>query len=437
MSALQLQTPTASTGRRQVFVSYSRLDERLVGEFMKQFGPSIERNQLEVYYDAQRPAGEIWNDVIEAALRRCDLFLLFVSPHSLTGFCMERELLLALDRAAQGRCTIVPVILSPCDWKRKLLPNGTGRTLGSFNALPKDARPMTEFDGRAGRAKQWLYVIDRIEALLTGPAPAATPAAAAAAAATRAVPELLPYLCDQQPPDWAIHQLLTQWQAQPVPLVLVMRGHVQDCPDKFAERIVERRLKKLLDRVAPGFGLQRHLGLQWPMPSLKLDGPQLEAFFLQQLAERVMEDGWADEAQLVAHLQQGALHRLFLVGLPREDTAYLKRSTRALAAVLGRVAPKLAPRRLACLLWSEDAAFKQSEPEADWSADGTGALIGLPAPLMAFDMDDVRQWAAMDEVQRVRRLPREALEQAFAGSPPELTMHDFVRTIAPVLASPD
>jgi len=251
----------------------------------------------------------------------------------------------------------------------------------------------------------------------------------------RDVPPLLPYLCDQQQPDWTIRELLTQWQDKPVPLVLVLRGSAQDCPDMFAERIIERRLKKLLQNRTPGYTLNAYAGLQWPMDGIADD--RLDAFFVEQLAQLVMDDPYADEAQLVAYLNSPGSpklqHLLFPVGLPYADTRRLLLTTRALAACLGRLAPQLGSRRIACLLWSEDPAFKQAVSEQDWQCQDTGALMGLPAPLMPFDIEAVHQWSMLEEVRKVVRLERQSLTQAFGQQASDLTMHTFVQTIMPVL----
>jgi hypothetical protein len=58
-----------------------------------------------------------WHDEIGAALRRCDWFLLVLSPHSVESMWVKRELLFALqqDRFADR---IVPVLLQPCGFDR-------------------------------------------------------------------------------------------------------------------------------------------------------------------------------------------------------------------------------------------------------------------------------------------------------------------------------
>jgi hypothetical protein len=58
-----------------------------------------------------------WHDEIGAALRRCDWFLLVLSPHSVESMWVKRELLFALDQARFAD-RIVPIVLQPCRFDR-------------------------------------------------------------------------------------------------------------------------------------------------------------------------------------------------------------------------------------------------------------------------------------------------------------------------------
>lgn len=58
-----------------------------------------------------------WHDEIGRALRRCDWFIVVLSPQSVRSKWVKRELLYALQRDAfQER--IIPVLLRPCDVDR-------------------------------------------------------------------------------------------------------------------------------------------------------------------------------------------------------------------------------------------------------------------------------------------------------------------------------
>lgn len=436
MLQVKVRTPlkTAAGARaaagRGVFISYAHADRAEVLPFVEQLQPLVEREQLDLFFDADNlKAGDVWSDKLQAALQRCELFVLFASPASLASeFCIQRELLVALDRQRRGLCRIVPVVLRDCDWKRKLLPDGSGESLSRFQILPAGGTPVTRSAG-AARDAVWMGIVNGLAEVLAEPAAAAPPARAAAA-----VPPLLPYLCDQQAPERAVRELLMRWRAQAGPLVVMLRAGAPDCPDHFINRIDERHLRKLLPKLTPGLDLQRHSGPQWPTPQLGLrDGAALQGWFLDQVIERVTGDPYANEDELVQRLQDDAMNRLFVSGVPTAPPEFVRLSLQALGACLGRLSQRLHKVRLAAVLWSEDPSLKLLPPEPPWDCSGPDACIGLPAPLGRFGLDAVRDWALLDEVQRFAAIDRTELDNAFEGAPAELTMREFAAIAAPLL----
>ncbi|MET0540992.1 MAG: toll/interleukin-1 receptor domain-containing protein [Variovorax sp.] len=420
-----------SPGTRQVFISYSHVDRTDVAPFVQHLLPLAERERLDVFFDADDlRAGDVWSDKLQAALKRCDLFLLLVTPASLASqFCMSQELLIAIDRQRRGLCRVVPIVLRACDWQRKLLPDGSREALGRYQSLPAGGRPVASSEG-AARDEVWLDIVDALSQLLAEPPTVTLPQSAGPAA----VPALLPYLCDQQVPEIAVRNLLTQWRAQPRPLVLVLRADAVDCPDWFVNRIDERHLRKLLARIAPGIGLQRHSGLQWPGAQLGLrDVAKLEQFFMDQIIERVLGDSYGTEDELLQRLREEATNRLFIGGLPTAPQDFLALSLQALASCLGRLTRRLDKVLLAAVLWSEDPALKSAEPNPRWDSDGPEACIGVPAALGPFDMSAVVDWSLLDEVRSYASVDRTELEDAFRGAPAQLTMREFAAIAGPML----
>ncbi|HEX6648914.1 MAG TPA: toll/interleukin-1 receptor domain-containing protein, partial [Pyrinomonadaceae bacterium] len=57
-----------------------------------------------------------WLDQIGAALRRCDWFVIILSPNSINSVWVGRELTFALDEKRYNN-TIVPVVFEICDYK--------------------------------------------------------------------------------------------------------------------------------------------------------------------------------------------------------------------------------------------------------------------------------------------------------------------------------
>jgi tetratricopeptide (TPR) repeat protein len=69
------------------------------------------------------------------------VILLLVSPDFLAStYCYEIEMKRALQRHTAGEARVIPIILRRCDWSRT--------PFASLQALPQDARPITEWENR-------------------------------------------------------------------------------------------------------------------------------------------------------------------------------------------------------------------------------------------------------------------------------------------------
>ncbi|MDY0746539.1 toll/interleukin-1 receptor domain-containing protein [Paucibacter sp. R3-3] len=434
MLQVKVRTPSkhvATTPSRGVlFISYSHADREDVLPFVQQLQPLVEREQLDLFFDADRlKAGDVWSDKLSAALQRCELFVLLVTPSCLASeFCIQRELLVALDRQRRGLCRIVPVVLRDCDWKRKLLPDGSQEYLSRFQALPAGDGAAVAFSSGAARDAAWLAIVNALAEVLAEPVSAVQPAARAPVS----VPALLPYLCDQVIPERGVRELLTRWRTQGGPLLLMLRAAAPDCPDYFIDRIDERHLRKLLPKLTPGLDLQRHSGLQWPTLQMGLrDDAALQGWFLDQIIERVTADPYASEDELLQQLNDEGMNRLFVAGVPTAPPEFVRLSLQALAACLARLGQRLEKARLAAMLWSEDPALRQLPADTRW--DDTAVCIGLPVPLGRFGVEAVRDWAMLDEVQQFAAIDRTELDAAFEGAPDELTMREFAAIAGPLL----
>ena len=74
---------------------------------------------------------------ISADLEHADIVLLLVSPDFLASdYCYDREMTRALERHMFGSCTVIPVVLRPCDWH--------DAPFKGLMATPKDGRPITQ-----------------------------------------------------------------------------------------------------------------------------------------------------------------------------------------------------------------------------------------------------------------------------------------------------
>lgn len=96
---------------REVFLSHASAD----GKFADKVVAELRRHGVPVWYSATNILGaQQWHDEIGTALRRCDWFLVLISPHALQSFWLQRELFFALgQRRFVGRIT--PVLFEPCE----------------------------------------------------------------------------------------------------------------------------------------------------------------------------------------------------------------------------------------------------------------------------------------------------------------------------------
>jgi hypothetical protein len=128
------------TGDRMatVFFSYSHKDESLRDQLETHLSMLKRQGFIETWHDRRITAGAVFGDAISANVERADIVLLLVSPDFLASeYCYEKEMMRALERHQAGECTVVPVILRPCDWY--------DAPFGKLLAAPKDDRPITQW----------------------------------------------------------------------------------------------------------------------------------------------------------------------------------------------------------------------------------------------------------------------------------------------------
>ncbi len=100
----------------EVFLSHANQDRG----FLDSLAEVMRRHGLPVWYSQTNILGaRQWHDEIGAALRRCDWFLIVLSPQSVDSKWVKRELLYALDHNRYDN-KIVPVMYQPCDYEEKL-----------------------------------------------------------------------------------------------------------------------------------------------------------------------------------------------------------------------------------------------------------------------------------------------------------------------------
>lgn len=98
---------------REVFLSHSHHDR----EFVVALANMLRRHGIPVWHSQTNiVAAQKWHDEIGAALRRCDWFLIVLTPNAINSMWVQRELLFALRQNRFER-KIIPVLYQPCNYE--------------------------------------------------------------------------------------------------------------------------------------------------------------------------------------------------------------------------------------------------------------------------------------------------------------------------------
>jgi len=98
----------------EVFLSHSSKDRG----FVMRLARMLKRHKVRYWYSAAHILGaKQWHDEIGRALRRCEWFLIVLTPDSVRSQWVKRELLFALNDIRYNE-RIVPLLLKPCNYSR-------------------------------------------------------------------------------------------------------------------------------------------------------------------------------------------------------------------------------------------------------------------------------------------------------------------------------
>src|SRR5438309_3730884 len=121
-----------------LFFSYSHRDEAMRDQLETHLAMLKRQGFIETWHDRRITAGEPLDRNVSANLERADIVLLLVSPDFLASdYCYEQEMMRAIERHKAGACTVIPIILRPCDWH--------DAPFGGLLAAPKDGKPITQW----------------------------------------------------------------------------------------------------------------------------------------------------------------------------------------------------------------------------------------------------------------------------------------------------
>jgi hypothetical protein len=143
----------------KIFVSYSHKDAAYLEDHsLFGFLKGLEREQVVFWTDRQILAGELWDDVVKTNIQQSDMALVLVSQSFLDSpYCQDVE----IQGFLQGKTHLIPVILSPCEWRRHAW-------LASRQFLPTGDQTIEEHFQDSGRRKRlFLEIREHMRQLVT------------------------------------------------------------------------------------------------------------------------------------------------------------------------------------------------------------------------------------------------------------------------------
>lgn len=138
---------------KKVFISYSHKDESH-REDLEEHLTMLKRNQtISTWHDRKIIAGEDWATKIDENLNEAEIILFLVSSSFLASdYCYSIEAQKAIEKQENGSAQIISIIIRPCDW--------TACEFSRFQAVPTDAKPITEWDNKD---TAWLNAVNGIK----------------------------------------------------------------------------------------------------------------------------------------------------------------------------------------------------------------------------------------------------------------------------------
>jgi TIR domain-containing protein len=129
------------SGRCQVFVSYSHVDEAERVRLDVHLAPLVREGLIDAWCNRAITPGSDWERDIRQELATADIVILLVTANFVASvFCIETELAEALRRHAEGGVRILPVIVKPVDF--------ANMSFGRFQALPRGRRPISTWENK-------------------------------------------------------------------------------------------------------------------------------------------------------------------------------------------------------------------------------------------------------------------------------------------------
>lgn len=142
----------------RVMYSYSHKDDVYREELDMALAALRREGLIEVWQDREDllPGSEFDKDIARALVESDVVLLLISRPYIASEYAWCKEMTVAVQRHDEGNCVVVPIILRRADWQTS--------PFGKLTALPRDGRPITEWENQDAA---WADVAEGIRRLVT------------------------------------------------------------------------------------------------------------------------------------------------------------------------------------------------------------------------------------------------------------------------------
>ena len=122
-----------------VFISYAHEDERFREDLEAHLKLLQRQGLIEMWHDRRIGPGKDWPEEIDKNLERAGIILLLISADFINSdYCWDQERVKALELRRKRKADVIPVVVRSVNWKAS--------DLAGLQALPKDAKPIDEWD---------------------------------------------------------------------------------------------------------------------------------------------------------------------------------------------------------------------------------------------------------------------------------------------------
>ncbi len=125
----------------KLFYSYSHQDEIHRYELEKHLATLRDVGLVDEWHDRKINAGDDWSDEIEKNMADSNIILLLFSADFIASKSCQKEVEKALELKSEKGIIFIPIILKKCAWEEV-------EGVSSVQALPKDAKPVNQWDDK-------------------------------------------------------------------------------------------------------------------------------------------------------------------------------------------------------------------------------------------------------------------------------------------------